>query len=77
MQTPQIFEKELLLRAYRELLKSGGTVTDEVSAVEALGVPVVLFHNQDWNLKVTYPADVALAELMLSGRQTEGGEVAR
>jgi 2-C-methyl-D-erythritol 4-phosphate cytidylyltransferase len=77
MQTPQIFERELLLRAYSELLNSGGAVTDEVSAVEALGVPVVLFHNQDWNLKVTYPADVALAELMLSGRLTEGGEVAR
>lgn len=77
MQTPQIFERDLLLRAYRELLKAGGAVTDEVSAVEALGVPVVLFHNPDWNLKVTYPADVALAELMLSGRDIEVGEVLR
>jgi 2-C-methyl-D-erythritol 4-phosphate cytidylyltransferase len=43
--------------------------------VEALGLPVVLHHNEDWNMKVTYPADVALAELMLAGRKAahEGG----
>lgn len=74
MQTPQIFQKALLMRAYEALLRVGGAVTDEVSAVEALGVPVVLFHNPDWNLKVTYPADVALAELMLSGRKRKEGE---
>lgn len=74
MQTPQIFQLPLLMRAYEELLKVGGTVTDEVSAVEALGVPVVLYHNPDWNLKVTYPADVFLAERMLAGTGGGGGE---
>jgi 2-C-methyl-D-erythritol 4-phosphate cytidylyltransferase len=68
MQTPQIFHRPLLMRAYEAVLNGGGLVTDEVSAVEALGLPVVLFDNPDWNLKVTYPADVALAELMLAGR---------
>jgi 2-C-methyl-D-erythritol 4-phosphate cytidylyltransferase len=77
MQTPQIFQTALLVRAYEELLKAGGSVTDEVSAVEALGVPVVLYHNPDWNLKVTYPADVALAELMLAGRKSRAEEVPR
>lgn len=77
MQTPQIFQTALLVRAYEALLKAGGSVTDEVSAVEALGVPVVLYHNADWNLKVTYPADVALAELMLAGRNPRAEEVAR
>lgn len=75
MQTPQIFQKSLLLRAYETLLRAGGSVTDEVSAVEALGLPVALYHNPEWNLKITYPADVALAELMLAGRDprhTEG-----
>jgi 2-C-methyl-D-erythritol 4-phosphate cytidylyltransferase len=67
MQTPQIFQTALLVRAYEALLSTGGAVTDEVSAVEALGVPVALFHNPDWNLKITYPADAALAELMLGG----------
>jgi 2-C-methyl-D-erythritol 4-phosphate cytidylyltransferase len=36
---------------------------------------VALYHNPEWNLKITYPADVALAELMLAGRDprhTEG-----
>jgi 2-C-methyl-D-erythritol 4-phosphate cytidylyltransferase len=75
MQTPQIFQKSLLVRAYETLLRAGGSVTDEVSAVEALGLRVALYHNPEWNLKITYPADVALAELMLAGRDprhTEG-----
>jgi len=75
MQTPQIFQKALLVRAYETLLGAGGSVTDEVSAVEALGLPVALYHNPEWNLKITYPADVALAELMLAGQapqRTEG-----
>jgi 2-C-methyl-D-erythritol 4-phosphate cytidylyltransferase len=71
MQTPQIFQKALLVRAYETLLGAGGSVTDEVSAVEALGLPVALYHNPEWNLKITYPADVALAELMLAGQQTQ------
>lgn len=77
MQTPQIFQRALLVGAYEKLLGDGGTVTDEVSAVEALGMPVALYHNPEWNLKITYPADVALAELMLVGRETRHGEGAR
>jgi 2-C-methyl-D-erythritol 4-phosphate cytidylyltransferase len=48
-----------------------------VSAVEALGYPVALYHNPEWNLKITYPADVALAELMLAGQQPQRTEGAR
>jgi 2-C-methyl-D-erythritol 4-phosphate cytidylyltransferase len=77
MQTPQIFQRALLVRAYEALLEAGGAVTDEVSAVEAVGVPVALYHNTEWNLKITYPADVALAELMLAGRQFPSTEDAR
>jgi 2-C-methyl-D-erythritol 4-phosphate cytidylyltransferase len=74
MQTPQIFQLPLLVRAYEAVLNAGAMVTDEVSAVEALGLPVALYDNADWNLKVTYPADVALAELMLAGRNAARGE---
>lgn len=74
MQTPQIFQLPLLVRAYEAVLSAGGLVTDEVSAVEALGLPVALYDNADWNLKVTYPADVALAELMFAGRNAAPGE---
>ena len=77
MQTPQIFQKALLVRAYETLLGAGGSVTDEVSAVEALGLPVALYHNPEWNLKITYPADVALAELMLAGQEPQRTEGAR
>jgi 2-C-methyl-D-erythritol 4-phosphate cytidylyltransferase len=71
MQTPQIFQRALLVRAYETLLRAGGSVTDEVSAVEALGLPVAIYHNPEWNIKITYPADVALAELMFAGQETQ------
>lgn len=77
MQTPQIFQTPLLLRAYESLLHAGGTVTDEVSAVETLGVPVALYHNREWNLKITFPSDVMLAELMLADRELSRREATR
>ena len=68
MQTPQIFARELLERAYRCVAEHGLAITDEVSAVEALGAEVVLVPNAAPNFKITYPADLALAELVLAGR---------
>lgn len=71
MQTPQIFSLPLLRKAYASVLASGETVTDEVSAVEKAGNPVALYHNTDWNLKITYPNDLELVELILAARQNE------
>jgi 2-C-methyl-D-erythritol 4-phosphate cytidylyltransferase len=65
MQTPQIFRKDWLLAAYRTVLAQGEAVTDEVSAVQALGYPVRLLENPDWNPKVTFPRDIAVAEGLL------------
>jgi 2-C-methyl-D-erythritol 4-phosphate cytidylyltransferase len=62
MQTPQIFRRDLLLRAYEATMAAGQEVTDETSALEALGIPVALYHNPRWNPKITYPADLELAE---------------
>ncbi|MBV9491581.1 MAG: 2-C-methyl-D-erythritol 4-phosphate cytidylyltransferase [Verrucomicrobia bacterium] len=66
MQTPQVFRADWLLTAYRALLARGETVTDEVSAVQAVGHPVKLLENPDWNLKITFPRDLALAERLLN-----------
>jgi 2-C-methyl-D-erythritol 4-phosphate cytidylyltransferase len=64
-QTPQMFRYALLERALREVAE----VTDEASAIEAIGQTPQLVAGDACNLKVTQPADVALAELFLGTRQ--------
>ena len=68
MQTPQIFDLALLREAYLQVIEAGATVTDEGSAVQRLGSPVALFHNEDLNFKITLPLDLALAELVMRAR---------
>jgi 2-C-methyl-D-erythritol 4-phosphate cytidylyltransferase len=68
MQTPQIFERGLIEEAYRAVYAGNVSVTDEVSAVERLGSKVVLVLNEDFNFKITYPRDLALAEFVLKQR---------
>lgn len=72
METPQVFDRELLMTAYEHVLGSGLKVTDEVSAVQALGESVYVVENTQPNLKITFPADLAMAELILGG--VDGGE---
>jgi len=67
-QTPQMFRLGLLQPALRAALDAGATITDEASAVEALGHPPKLVRG-DWeNFKVTFPPDFALAERLLQTR---------
>ena len=70
MQTPQTFGLSQLLQAYRAVLDAGETVTDETSAMERIGQPVTLFNGGDFNLKITYPQDLALARHLLALRDT-------
>jgi 2-C-methyl-D-erythritol 4-phosphate cytidylyltransferase len=71
-QTPQLFPLGLLRRALDEALAAGVDVTDEASAVEWLGRrPLVIAGSAD-NLKVTQPADLALAEFYLTRQEEEG-----
>jgi len=64
-QTPQMFRIGMLMQA---LERSGGQVTDEASAIEALGHRPLLVPGGVQNFKVTYPDDFALAEAVLKGR---------
>ncbi len=73
MQTPQIFERQLIEDAYRAVYAENASVTDEVSAVERLGRKVILVPNKDLNFKVTYPRDLALAEFVIK-RRTRSAE---
>jgi 2-C-methyl-D-erythritol 4-phosphate cytidylyltransferase len=68
MQTPQIFARDLLDKAYAAIVAENRSVTDEVSAVEHLGAKVVLLPNEQWNVKITYPRDLLLAQAVLARR---------
>ncbi|MFL6545964.1 MAG: 2-C-methyl-D-erythritol 4-phosphate cytidylyltransferase [Candidatus Udaeobacter sp.] len=68
MQTPQIFERQLIEEAYRVVYAENISVTDEVSAVERLGRKIALVLNDDFNFKITYPRDLPLAEFVLKQR---------
>ena len=68
MQTPQIFRRELLSQAYEQVKRDSLTVTDEVSAIEHAGGSIVIVPAQDHNLKITYAADLPIAELILKQR---------
>lgn len=64
-QTPQMFRLGMLRQA---LEAAGDTVTDESSAIEAMGLKPRLVEAGAQNFKVTYPEDFAIAEAVLSSR---------
>jgi len=64
-QTPQMFRYGRLCEALEKCLE----VTDEAGAIEALGLKPKLVRGDATNLKVTYPADLALAAMILRARK--------
>ena len=70
METPQIFARDLLRRAYDFVAQNQLTITDEVSAVEQLKHKILLVPNDEPNFKITYPADLQLAEFVLKQRSS-------
>ncbi len=66
-QTPQMFRYRLLLEALRAM--DYALVTDEARAIENLGLKPRLVMGDVRNLKVTYPEDLALAELILQSEK--------
>jgi 2-C-methyl-D-erythritol 4-phosphate cytidylyltransferase len=64
-QTPQMFRYGLL----GEALEKCRDVTDEAGAIEAMGLKPKLVRADSTNLKVTYPADLALAAMILRARK--------
>jgi len=65
-QTPQMFRIGSLVDA---LQLAGDAVTDESSAIEAMGLAPKLVPGSAQNFKVTYPEDFALAQAVLQSRQ--------
>ena len=67
-QTPQMFRYHLLVQALGAVLDPA-QITDDASAVEALGLAPKLVEGHPRNLKVTLPADIRIAEMYLAARQ--------
>jgi 2-C-methyl-D-erythritol 4-phosphate cytidylyltransferase len=69
VQTPQAFRAAALLEAYRAAGREGFEGTDTSSCVEAFAdIDVRTFRGEQRNLKVTYAADIAVAERLLTHR---------
>ena len=67
IQTPQGFRRELLLSALEHAERQGLPLTDDASAVLALGRRVAAVPGSPENLKITHPEDLKLAESLLPG----------
>lgn len=69
VQTPQVFEADLLKAALQSALENEVPVTDDCSAVERLGKVVYLIDGDEENLKITTPVDLVIAEAILAERK--------
>lgn len=79
-QTPQVFRTAILWRAFIEAYSRGFYGTDEASLVEALGVPVAIVPGSPFNIKVTTPDDLILAQAIYAVRhrvRKEAGAAAK
>lgn len=65
VQTPQVFDADLLRSALQKAVDDNADVTDDCSAVERLGATVALVPGEERNLKLTTPLDLAVAETIL------------
>lgn len=64
--TPQVFCRDLLLRAHRAAAADGVSATDDAALVERLGEPVAVYPSQRRNLKITTADDLLIAETLLN-----------
>lgn len=65
VQTPQVFDFDLLRGALKKARDEGAQVTDDCSAVERLGMKVKIVEGDERNCKVTTPMDLKIAEMLL------------
>nr|WP_294796193.1 2-C-methyl-D-erythritol 4-phosphate cytidylyltransferase [uncultured Mucilaginibacter sp.] len=66
VQTPQTFQYAQLKTAYLQAYEN--TFTDDASVVESAGFNIHLIEGDHQNIKITFPEDIAIAELLLKAR---------
>ena len=69
VQTPQVFQADLIRAAVNKALADGVVLTDDCAAVERLGMKVSLTRGSRENLKLTTPFDLIVGEAVLSARE--------
>jgi len=67
VQTPQVFDADLIRGALTKAIQDNAPLTDDCSAVERLGMSVSLVEGDRSNIKLTTPADLAVARVILEG----------
>lgn len=65
VQTPQVFDFDLLRGALKKAEQDSAQITDDCSAVENMGFTVKIVEGDERNIKVTTPMDLKIAELLL------------
>ncbi len=65
VQTPQVFDFDLLRGALKKAVLDQAAVTDDCAAVERLGMSVKIVEGDERNLKITTPLDLKTAEMLL------------
>lgn len=72
-QTPQGFERDLLVRALEHSASRGDEVTDDAAAVAALGIPVLTVPGDDLGMKITTALDLVVAEALCAASTATAG----
>ncbi len=65
VQTPQVFQRTLIVEAHEQAERKGIEVTDDAMLIEQLGKPVYIIDGERTNFKITVPEDVWLAETLI------------
>lgn len=68
MQTPQVFQRDIIEQAYHKAEEEGFLATDDAGLVERMGIKIKLVMGDYANLKVTTPEDLLMAEAILRGK---------
>ena len=64
IQTPQVFDFDLLRAALKQAKADGAQITDDCSAVERMGMSVKIVEGDERNMKVTTPMDLQIVRLL-------------
>jgi len=70
-QTPQVFKRSLIDRAYENVPEDSDTITDDAQLIERLGEPVHVVVSDATNIKITTKGDVSLANAIIKSRPSK------
>lgn len=69
VQTPQVFDYDLLRAALKKAAREKLPITDDCSAVELMGMSVKMVEGDERNIKITTPMDLRLAEMLMEEKK--------